>query len=266
MAGKLFDEETESALRDIFRGFKGKVVDRLVVETGNPRPVLEGEVEEAPIEVEEEIEEHGHAHTHIHRHGECPTCEEAVELARELMRVSEGKLEFLIVQRAEAEALRPRFVPAFYYGTRKLNVRYYGLPSGQEFAPFIYAHQYIANGEIKLGKRVVEKVDAIDVPLHIKIFVTPECPYCPIVVDYFNQMAMVNDELLVETIEAVELPLEADLYHIESVPFVVINRMEDYSKYGAKPLSFIPGYVLPEQAAEILERAARKAKKQGGTG
>ncbi|WP_440059308.1 thioredoxin family protein [Thermogladius sp. 4427co] len=259
---QLFDEETVNALKEIFRSFKKNVNDYLVIDSFENLGKHEHEHEH----------EHEHHHHHIHFSltmkppEECPTCNEAVMLAQELSKVSEGVLNFNIVEKKQASPLKPRFLPAFIYDTKKYNIRYYGLPSGQEFAPFIYVHQYIANDEVKLSSKVKDMVGSIDVPLHVKIFVTPECPYCPIVVDYFNQMALVNDMVWVETIEAIELPFEADLYGVQAVPYVTINKIDDYNNYGAEPVEIIPGYVPPENAAKILLKAMRKIKKGDTSG
>jgi glutaredoxin len=255
MSSQLFDEETVKALQGIFQSFKKPVKDYLVVDTlDDPRD-------------EEEDEHHHHTHYHLHVAGEgCHTCGEAKMLAMELAKISNGQLSFDIVERGKAGALRPRYVPAFIYGSSGLNIRYYGLPSGEEFAPFIYVHQYISLSEVKLSSKVKEVVESIETPLHVKVFVTPECPYCPIVVDYFNQMALLNKNIMMETIEAIELPIEADAYGIQAVPYVTINRIEDYDNYGAEPVEVIPGYVPPDHAVKVLVKAERKIKRGGGSG
>ena len=228
-SGRLFDEETEKALREIFEKLPRKLNDYLVI-TSNP--------------------------------SECATCSEAVHLAKELMRITGDKLVFNIVEQNDdiKEKLAVRYVPAFIYDTRKRNIRYYGLPSGQEFAPFIYIHQYIATGQVNLSREARETVESIENPVHIKIFVTPECPYCPLVVDAANQMALVNDDLLVETIEAIELPLEADMYHVMYVPFIVINDPREWREYGPRPVEVINGYLPPEDMAKIIYNASKKLK------
>ncbi len=259
----LFDPETEQALREIFNSFPRKLVDYLVVDDKDDPP------EDPPEEHHHEHHHHGEEeltefHPHHHHHVEgCPTCSEAKALARELMRVSNGKLEFKIIDKnsEEAKKLIPRYVPAFIYDTPKRNIRYYGLPSGQEFAPFIYIHKYIATGELSLPKEVVEQVKTIDTPLHVKIFVTPECPYCPLVVDAFNQMALINDNLLVETIEAVELPLEADMYGVAYVPDIVFNDPDKQAEYGVEPVERLNGYLPPDQMILVVKQAAEKLKK-----
>ncbi|OYT37352.1 MAG: glutaredoxin [Desulfurococcales archaeon ex4484_58] len=230
---RLFDEETENALREIFNKFQREVLDYLVVSKNNP--------------------------------DECPTCGEAEHLATELNRISNGKLKIEIIDKNDdiASKLIIRYTPAFIYGSKRRNIRYYGLPSGQEFAPFIYIHQYIANNEIKLSNETIEIIEAIENPLHIKIFVTPECPYCPLVVDSFNQMGLVNDLLLVETIEAVELPHEADMYGVMYVPYVVLTDPARQKEYGVEPIEVINGYLPPEEMAKVIYNTSKKIKRIG---
>ncbi|MEM1808485.1 MAG: thioredoxin family protein [Thermosphaera sp.] len=235
----LFDPDTEAELKNIFFKWPRGLKDVLIIDE----------------------DKHGEHHSHENPLDHCHTCGEAVTLAQELSRISEGKLGFIVMRKHEATDLKPRYLPTFIYDTPSRNIRYYGLPSGQEFAPFIYAHEYIATKTLKLPEEVLEELDSIETPLHIKVFVTPECPYCSIVVDFVNQAGIRNPNLLVETIEAMENPLEADYYGVQYVPYVAITRIEDYSKYGAKPLEIIPGYLPPEEAVKIISRAARKARR-----
>ncbi len=255
----LFDEETIQALKEVFSKFPKELVDLLIVESENDPP---SDPHEGTHSQQYEHGEHTPLH-HIPQERRCPTCNEAKVLAEELMKVSEGKLKFKIIGKdsEEAKKLNVRYVPAFIYDAPKRNIRYYGLPSGQEFAPFIYIHKYIATGEISLPESVRELISRIDVPLHIKVFVTPECPYCPVVVDALNQMALVNDNLLVETIEAVEHPIEADMYGVSYVPDVIISDPNKQEEYGAEPIERISGYLPPDEIAKILLVAAEKVKK-----
>lgn len=226
---RVFDEETASALREIFRSFKRGLTDYLVTTSDR---------------------------------GMCATCAEAVHLVNELASIAGSALTFkrLDYSGDVREKLRVRYLPAFIYDTKKRNVRYYGLPSGQEFAPFIYVHKYIANDELTISQAIVDSIEEIERPLHVKLFVTPECPYCPYVVDALNQMGIVNDLLLVETIEAFELPIEADVYRIFYVPAIVVNDPSDWREYGAKPMEVINGYMPPEDIARILNGLSKRAK------
>lgn len=230
--GTLFDDDTVRELKRIFSNLKRNLTDLLVVDS----VAMPGSS------------------------GNCHTCPEALQLAKELENISGGKLVFRVLNSSEAKNPRPRYLPAFIYDTKKRNIRYYGLPSGQEFAPFIYVHEYISEG-VKLPKNIREEIEVVETPLHVKIFVTPECPYCPLVVDFFNQAGIINENLLIETIEAFEHPFEADKYNVQYVPYVAINRIEDYNIYGARPIVAVPGYAPTEELLEALKLAEKRLKK-----
>lgn len=228
----LFDEETIIELRRLFSSLRKRMRDVLILDS----------VENPGIS------------------GKCRTCPEAKELAFELTRIAMGRLTFEILDTKSSDLYRPRYVPAFIYDAKAKNVRFYGLPSGQEFTPFIYMHEYISEG-VKLPRDVIEEVESIETPLHVKVFVTPECPYCSVVVDFLNQVGLVNSNILVETIEAFENPLEADKYFVQYVPFIAVNKIEDYYIYGADPIEFIHGYVPNVEVLEALKRAEKRIKK-----
>ncbi len=247
----LFDEETVNELKKIFSGLRKNMKDVLIIDSLE-NPGITGE-HHHHHDYEEEIEKYGLI---VH----CHTCGEAKLLADELTRISGGKLSFEVHDVKTGKIYNPRYLPAFIYDTPGRNVRYYGIPSGQEFAPFIFIHEYISEG-VKLSEELVEEIEAIDTPLHVKVFVTPECPYCPLVVDFMNQVGVLNKNIIVETIEAFENPIEADRYGVQYVPFVAITRIEDYHVYGAKPLEVIPGYMPNEEMVEVIKKAAAKARK-----
>ncbi|WFO75242.1 thioredoxin family protein [Desulfurococcaceae archaeon MEX13E-LK6-19] len=214
----VFDEETRQVLIELFNSLPKKLVDYLIVASE-----------------------------------QCDTCKEAIELANEIMNLSKGKITFNIIDKNtdEAKKLSARYVPAFIFDLPERNVRYYGLPAGQEFPPFIYMHEYIAKGTLRIPQNIIEKVKEVKTRLHIKIFVTPECPMCPLVVDTFNQFGIINKNLLIEVIEAVELPWEADKYNVMYVPTVIISDVERYD-----------GYAPPDVFVEMLKRAEEKISNQ----
>ncbi len=215
----MFDEETRKALAKIFNSLPRSLRDYLVIARGEE---------------------------------ECVTCSDAEKLAREINSIAGDKLVIEIVDRESSIAmkLKPRFVPAWIFDTPNHNIRYYGLPAGHEFTPFIYIHDYIANDRFKLPKEIVEKVRSIKSRLHVKVFVTPQCPYCPMVVDTLNQFGVANNNIFVETIESMELPWEADRYGVYYVPTIIVNDIER-----------IDGYAQPSDILNLLLRVDNRVKR-----
>jgi small redox-active disulfide protein 1 len=69
--------------------------------------------------------------------------------------------------------------------------------------------------------------------IHIQVFVTPTCPYCPIAVQIAHKAAVESDLVRADMIEIQEFPHIAVKYNVMGVPKVVINENVQFS--GALP-------------------------------
>jgi glutaredoxin-like protein len=79
-------------------------------------------------------------------------------------------------------------------GLGKGLIRFFGIPSGYEFGSLI--ESIIMSGKeqpLDLDPDVVKEIEQIDKPLHLQVFVTPTCPYCPRAVLTAFKFAMLND-------------------------------------------------------------------------
>lgn len=169
----------------------------------------------------------------------CQYCRETVQLVQELASLTD-KLEVEVVdRRLEAERLQEfgiTMVPAIVVtdpaGSRR-NVRYFGIPAGYEFGVLVEDIEDMAKGATRLSADVREQVRAIDVPVHLKVFVTPTCPYCPRAVRLAHQFAMENPNVTADAIEAMEFPELAARYNVYGVPKTVVNETGEIE--GALP-------------------------------
>lgn len=108
------------------------------------------------------------------------------------------------------------------------NVRFVGLPGGFEFSTLIADMVDISNGRTSLSEQTVAAVQAITMPVHLQVFVTPACPYCPKAARIAHQMAMTNPLVLAEVIEANEFQALSDRYRVQTVPKTVINDQIEF--------------------------------------
>ncbi len=83
----------------------------------------------------------------------------------------------------------------------------------------------------------------IDRPMHIQVFVTPTCPYCPRAVRLTHQFAMKSDLIRADMIESTEFPQLANRYEVMAVPKVVIN--DTIFSEGALPEPHFLGHAMP---------------------
>jgi glutaredoxin-like protein len=119
-------------------------------------------------------------------------------------------------------------------GQAKGLIRFYGIPSGYEFGSLI--ESIIMSGKpdgVDLDPELIEEIQAIDKPLHLQVFVTPTCPYCPTAVLSAFKLAMLNENIIADMVEATEFQELSMKYHVQGVPKTVIN--DDWDVVGGVP-------------------------------
>jgi len=177
---------------------------------------------------------------------ECEFCAEVRGLAEELASLSDKiRAEIYDFQsdRSLAERWRVDKIPALLvFGDREYGIRFFGMPSGYEFMTLVDDIIDVSRRSSRLNPSVKERVRAIDEPVHIQVFVTPTCPYCPLAVRVAHQMALENPVITADMIEVLEFPHLANRYQVMAVPKIVINDAVAFE--GAVPEQLFLEYVL----------------------
>lgn len=175
---------------------------------------------------------------HFTRELDCQYCMETKQLLTELAELSD-KIQLEVYNFYTDEDKVKQYgvdkVPATVIVSedKDYGIRYFGIPSGYEFASLLSDIEMVSRGSSGLSQRSIEKIKEIDVPVHIQVFVTPTCPYCPSAVHLAHQLAMENDLITADMIEAIEFPDLAEKYMVMGVPKVVMNDV--YYFEGALP-------------------------------
>jgi glutaredoxin-like protein len=158
---------------------------------------------------------------------DCESCETAEQLIKEVSLTSTRltKEAYDIDEDAElASRWRVDKVPAILlFGEKEYGVRFFGLPSGYEFSTFIEDIVDVSRNTSRLTPKTKEVVKKIDRPIHIQVFVTPSCPYCPRVVRLAHQFAIENTLITGDMIEALEFQELSNRYNVLAVPKTIIN-------------------------------------------
>lgn len=163
---------------------------------------------------------------------ECQYCRETRELLTELSAVSD-KLELTIsnFDKDRAKALKygvdkiPATVLLNEEGT-DYGIKYYGIPSGYEFSSLLEDIIMLGRNQTQLSSDMVEKIKAVDHPVHLQVFVTPTCPYCPKAVLAAHKFAFLNPKIKADMVEATEFPHLSNKYNVKGVPRTIINEEE----------------------------------------
>ncbi len=178
---------------------------------------------------------------------DCQYCDQTVEIAHELEELSDLiEVETLGLDSDKAKKWgiekAPTTVVTSNGGSENARIKYIGIPMGYEFSSLVEDIRRISRNDPEIDPEVRKKLDSIDKPITIRVFVTPTCPYCPRAVGTAHKFALANKNITGEMVEATEFPAWADEWGVSSVPHIVING--DVQFVGAYPDENFVDYVL----------------------
>ena len=104
-------------------------------------------------------------------------------------------------------------------------IRFYGIPSGYEFMSLLDALNTVGNNgaEMQIMPETREFLESLDRDLHIQVFITPTCPYCPRAVMMAHHFAFISPRVKADMVEAMEFQELSTRYNVYGVPRTVIN-------------------------------------------
>ena len=186
----------------------------------------------------------------------CDYCAETRQLYEEVADLSDKiKVEVhdFQVDREQADKYKVDRIPAMLLLDKDradLGVRFYGIPAGYEFASLVEGIRAAAGAPTPLKPATVEALRALPRPVHIQVFVTPTCPWCPAAVHMAHLFAIASGgKVTADMVEASEFPQLSAKYNVSSVPKIVID--ETIELVGAQPED--------EYLKRVVEAAARPA-------
>lgn len=171
---------------------------------------------------------------------ECQYCAETRQLVEEIgelsSRIGVEVYDFL-ADGGKASELGIDKIPAIaVIGAEDYGVRFYGIPSGYEFTSLLHAIRTVAAGKPELSQRGIEGLARVTEPVHVQVFVTPTCPYCPQAVMLAHQMAIASPHVRADMVEAMEFPHLAVKYQVMGVPRTVINEAVHIEGAAPEPM------------------------------
>lgn len=173
---------------------------------------------------------------------ECQFCAETRQIVQEVAELSEKistEIYDFVGDKATADLFGVDKIPAILVlrmedgKDKDYGIRFYGIPSGYEFTSIIEDILDVSRGESGLQPKTREAIAEISEPVHLQVFVTPTCPYCPQAVRLAHRLAIESDLIKADMVEAIEFPHLSNKYHVHGVPRTVIN--ETIHQEGAVP-------------------------------
>lgn len=169
----------------------------------------------------------------------CETCLETRDFVNELIQASPkmSMVEYDLNKDSElAEkygvSLTPSLVLLDKAGEYK-RIKFNGIPSGHEINSFISSVIAVSGNGQTLPVAISDRLSMIGKPVNIKVFVTLGCPHCPGAVEKAHHLALFNENITAEMIEAQTFYDLSEEYNVSSVPKIVIN--DNYEFVGNQP-------------------------------
>ncbi len=190
--------------------------------------------------------------------GRCPYCADTQQLLEEVSALSDSlHLQVFDIEKdaALAQQYKVDGIPAFVLAGREgdeiidYHIRYKGIPAGHEFSSLINDLVLVSRRESNLSEETRKFLHELNQPVHLQVFVTPTCPYCPRAVVLAHQFALESPLVEAEMVEAMEFPELADRFAVSGVPQTTIN-MGAGTVVGAAPEQN-----LVEEIRAALERS-----------
>jgi glutaredoxin-like protein len=174
---------------------------------------------------------------------ECRSCADAHDFAAGISSLSE-KIRLSVYDfekdRATADAIGVDKIPAFALSDgagRDLRVKFYGVPGGYEINSFLTSLLEASGNREQLPLPVASRVAAVVRDVHIQVFVSLTCPYCPGAVSTAHRLAMENRKIRADMIDGGLFPHLVQKYRVSGVPRTVINESHDLA--GAQPIEML---------------------------
>jgi len=146
---------------------------------------------------------------------ECPYCDQTRQLVDEVTALDD-RLELRVLDIDENADLAAQYkidkVPALALMGKDgdtlidYGIRFFGIPSGHEFTSLVHDLVLTSTRESGLTEKTRAFLAGLDKPVHLQVFVTPTCPYCPSAVVLAHRMALESPFVTADMVEAMEFP------------------------------------------------------------
>jgi len=171
----------------------------------------------------------------------CAYCKPTREMLQELSALSDLislRVHMMEDERETAAEMGVERIPGIVLrGRNEASIKFYGMPGGSEFGAFLDSIVDVSRNEVLFSEASVKSLGKLAEDVRIRVFVTPTCPYCPMMMRAAYQMAMVTPHVKAEVVEVNEFPDLAKRYNVEAVPLTVIaDRVAIPGAVGEKDL------------------------------
>ena len=143
----------------------------------------------------------------------------------------------------------------------KKNIKYSALPLSKELEPFLEALSHINNDEVKLAEPILQRLDKINIPVNLKLYIALECPHCPNVVRTIIPMAMICENLHLQIIDGTLFPETAQKDGVMSAPCLILD--DDFRWTGEVTAQEIIEIITNRDPSQLSATSLKNILEQG---
>ena len=142
---------------------------------------------------------------------ECQYCKETRQLMEEVAALSDKiavEVYDFVSDTDKVKKYKIDKIPATVIeGEKDYGIRFYGIPVGYEFTSLIGGIIAVSKGESDLSEETKAALGELKDAIHIQVFVTLTCPYCPRAVEMAHRLAIESDLIAADMVESAEFPI-----------------------------------------------------------
>ncbi len=150
-----------------------------------------------------------------------------------------------------------RSTPAISIGDR---VIYQALPLGPELLPFLKAVESINSPIPALSPKIRELMEAAHIPAFLKLYITPQCPFCPAVANQMITLSSAGKHIRISIIDGTMFPELAKEDYVQSAPTVILDQFRWTSKIQIEEVARV---IATRDPAELSATALRNIIHEG---
>jgi len=159
------------------------------------------------------------------------------------------------VAREEGE---PDEVPAIRIGD---TLRYHAIPLGKELSPFLDALPVSGGRASSISVPAQDHLKRIKLPAMLKLFVSQQCPLCPVTVQHMTPLLSANKFIHLTIIDCTLFPEIAQSNRIQSVPTLLLD--EQFRWTGSFRLEEVTEVMTNRNPAELGSLSLERMLKEG---
>ena len=130
-------------------------------------------------------------------------------------------------------------------GFTDYGIRLVGAPIGHELTSLVDAIVSVSNRDAGLTAESRGRLAALEHPVHVQVFSTPTCRYCPQAVSLAHRVALASPLVTATAYSVIEFPDLIRRYRVTGVPKIVVD--EGIELLGAQPETTFVDAILRAQ-------------------